>query len=97
MHDGMVELQIIRSRLPFQFMEDMYIERFKIKGVYDINPALQDYLFEDETDDVSIIADGSNIWVVASSYIHEMEARFVGATLNRKLIESGIIFNHWIP
>ena len=97
MHDGEFEIRTIESLIPFPMMSDMYIERFRLRGIEDINPALQDYLFEDDTPEVAVVADGNFVWVVASSYLYELKARVVGAQFHRKLMKTGIDFDHWRP
>lgn len=94
---GTYETMTISALVPFQMMEETYIEKFRLRGVDDINPALQDYLFEDDTPEVAVVADGNFIWVVSSSYLYELKARVIGAALHRKLMKTNIDFDHWRP
>lgn len=102
MHDGLAETLQIASEIeclnhlvPFEVFYGMYYESFFVYGMPELNPALQDYIFEDSDTDVAIIADGPEIYVISSCGGYDMKCRVLAERVAEKLVEVGLNYERW--
>jgi hypothetical protein len=93
-----LEEETIASLVTFPFYYGMYYERFVITGIADLSPAMHDYIFEDDCEEVSIVIDCTIepwIWVVPIAQEYSLKARVIADRLERKLKEVGLRYEHW--
>ena len=103
MYDGIAdaiqiasEIRCLSDLLPFNVMDGMYYESFFIYGLPDINPALQDYIFEDADDEVGIVSDENCIYVVSSNNAYEVKAMLISEKLAKKLSDIGLQYERMV-
>lgn len=89
------EIECLQYLLPFNVSEATYYESFFCYGIYDFNPAVQDYIFEDSDLDIAIVSDGPWIYVVSSGTGYDFKAMVIAERLAEKLSDIGLTYERW--